>query len=79
MENAVTKKSFPHQCFFGMSIYDDMINYETTLKFVRDHFIDLTVQPFSLPYHQPPEPPTFEWLMNEFSQFLELIPSQSNN
>jgi hypothetical protein len=74
MEYASSTGPFPHQCFFGMSIYDDMLDYETTLNIVRDHFTDLTVQTFTLPYHQPPEPPTFDWLMEEFSKFLEIIP-----
>jgi pimeloyl-ACP methyl ester carboxylesterase len=74
MEYAYAAKPFRHQCYFGMSTFDDMLDYETTLEIVRDHFVDLTVQAFSTPYHQPPEPPTFEWLINEFAQFLDLLP-----
>ncbi len=79
MEYASSTGPFPQPCFFGMSIYDDMLDYETTLNIVRDHFTDLTVQTFTLPYHQPPEPPTFDWLIDEFSQFLDIIPHNSTS
>ena len=42
-----------------------------TLEIVRQYFTDLSVQTFTHPYHQPPEPPTFEWLNQEFGQFLD--------
>lgn len=67
-------KPFQHPCYFGMSIYDDLLDYGTTLDVVRDHFEDLTVQYFTLPYHQPPEPPTYPWLVEEFGKFLDLLP-----
>jgi len=64
-------KPFPHRCFFAMSRYDDLLDYTVTEEIVRDHFADLTIRTFSLPYHQPPEPPTFEWLNQEFGEFLD--------
>lgn len=68
------QKPFPHSCYFGMSINDDLLEYETTLNVVRQHFPDLTIQSFTHPYHQPPEPPTFQWLNDEFGPFLDLLP-----
>ena len=40
---------------------------------VKCHFEKIIIQIFTHPYHQPPEPPTFEWLNREFGQFLGLI------
>ena len=64
---------FQTPCYFGMSANDDILDYELTEEIVRRNFEALTIQKFSHPYHQPPEPPTFEWLMNEFSPFLDII------
>jgi pimeloyl-ACP methyl ester carboxylesterase len=64
-------RPFPHPCHFGMSLYDDMLDYDTTLEIVRSHFDNLSVHTFTLPYHQPPEPPSFAWLNQEFGSILE--------
>ncbi len=66
-------KPFSQKCFFGMSIYDDLLDFDVTIEIVRDHFSSLTTQKFYLPYHQPPHAPTFEWLMEEFGQFLHML------
>ena len=60
-------------CYFGMSINDDILEYNLTEQIVRRHFQQITVQQFTHPYHQPPEPPTFEWLNREFGQCLGMI------
>jgi len=60
-------------CYFGMSIYDDLLDYAVTETIVREHFTQLTLQQFTLPYHQPPQPPTFDWLNTEFGRFLDMI------
>ena len=64
---------FENPCYFGMSINDDILNYDLTEEITRRHFQHITIQKFSHPYHQPPEPPTFEWLNREFGQFLDVI------
>jgi len=64
---------FKIPCYFGMSVHDDILDYDLTETIVRRNFAQLTVQKFSHPYHQPPEPPTFEWLNREFGQFLDTI------
>ena len=64
---------FQVPCYFGMSVNDDILQYDLTEQIVRRHFQQITVQTFTHPYHQPPEPPTFEWLNQEFGQFLEKI------
>jgi len=60
-------------CYFGMSVNDDLIDYGLTEESVKQHFSDLKIQKFYHPYHQPPEPPTFEWLWREFGEFLDLL------
>ena len=64
---------FKVPCYFGMSVNDDILEYSLTEQIVRQHFENITIQQFTQPYHQPPEPPTFEWLNREFGQFLERI------
>ncbi len=64
---------FKNPCYFGMSINDDILEYSLTEQIVRSHFQKLTIQRFTHPYHQPPEPPTFEWLNREFGGFLNKI------
>lgn len=65
--------SFKIPCYFGMSINDDILEYGITAQIVRQYFGHLTIQEFTHPYHQPPEPPTFEWLNREFGRFLGLF------
>ena len=64
---------FKIPCYFGMSINDDILEYNLTEQIVLRHFKHITIQQFTHPYHQPPEPPTFEWLNRKFGQFLERI------
>ena len=64
---------FKVPCYFGMSINDDILDYQLTEQIVRRNFSQISIQKFSHPYHQPPEPPTFEWLNREFSPFLDVI------
>ncbi len=64
---------FNNSCYFGMSVNDDILHYDLTEKIVQRHFPKMTTQKFTHPYHQPPEPPTFEWLNREFGLFLKFI------
>ena len=73
MEYQYTSAPFKNTCYFGMSINDDLLDYRLTEQIVRGHFEHIAIQKFMHPYHQPPEPPTFEWLVSEFGQFLDLI------
>lgn len=69
------KNGSPYQipCYFGMSVNDDLLEYNLTKRIVYELFVNIKTQSFTHPYHQPPEPPTFEWLVNEFSPFLDSI------
>ena len=75
LENEYQTSQVPFKipCYFGMSIHDDLLDYGVTEQIVRRHFQHITIQQFNLPYHQPPEPPTYEWLMREFGRFLDRI------
>jgi pimeloyl-ACP methyl ester carboxylesterase len=73
MEYQYNGAPFKTPCYFGMSINDDLLNYNLTEQIVREHFNQITIQRFKHPYHQPPEPPTFEWLASKFGHFLDVI------
>ena len=73
MEYQHVGKPFHTPCYFGMSVNDDILDYELTEEIVRQNFEALTIQKFYHPYHQPPEPPTYAWLVEEFGQFLAMI------
>ena len=64
---------FSTPCFFAMSKNDDLIHYSLTRKMVEESFKNLKTQTFSHPYHQPPDPPTFQWLVDNFYPFLRLL------
>ena len=66
-------RPFSTPCFFGMSVHDDLIEYQLTEKIIQEHFSQLKIQKFYHPYHQPPHPPTFEWLVEQFYPFMDLI------
>ena len=65
--------TFNNSCYFGMSVNDDILHYQLTEQIVKKHFHKIAIQKFTHPYHQPPEPPTFEWLNREFGRFLGVI------
>jgi pimeloyl-ACP methyl ester carboxylesterase len=60
-------------CLFGMSRLDPLLSFEKTKKRVLEKFRDAWVESFDLPYHQPPEPFTFEGLNREYGRFLEKL------
>jgi len=73
MEYRYAHAPFENPCYFGMSINDDLLDYNLTEQIVRQHFEQISIQQFTHPYHQPPEPPTFEWLVSKFGHFLDMI------
>ena len=76
MDYRPTRPQFDLPCYFGMSVQDDLLDYDLTERFMRDHFPNLTMRQFGLPYHQPPKPPTFEWLLEQFGPLLEMVEAQ---
>jgi len=73
VEYQYSSAPFKNPCYFGMSVNDDILEYNLTEQIMRQHFEQIKVQKFTHPYHQPPEPPTFEWLVREFGRFLDVI------
>ena len=73
VEYRYPNKPFNTPCYFGMSVNDDILEYNLTSRIVHNHFASISSQTFTHPYHQPPEPPTFEWLVQDFNPFLDMI------
>ena len=73
MEYQYAQAPFENPCYFGMSVNDDLLDYNLTERIICGHFERITVQRFTHPYHQPPEPPTFEGLVREFGPLLDVI------
>ena len=70
-------KPFNVPCFFGMSQYDDLLDYDVTIDIVKGLFSNLHIEKFDLPYHQPPTPFTFEDYNSKFGKFLSNIDKYS--
>jgi pimeloyl-ACP methyl ester carboxylesterase len=58
-------------CVFGMSRLDPLLSFEMTKDFIMGKFKDVWVESYDLPYHQPPEPFTFDGLNQEYGGLLE--------
>ena len=52
MEYQYGRAPFKNPCYFGMSINDDILDYDLTEQIVRQHFQKITIQKFTHPYHQ---------------------------
>lgn len=61
---------FPQPCFFGMSRFDPLLDYSTSLGFARENFSNLTVAEWEFDYHCPREPFTLEQLNREYHELL---------
>lgn len=55
------------RCYFAMSIYDPLLDYEITLEELMGHFTNVQVTRLFYPFHQPPRPFTFEELNGQFA------------
>jgi hypothetical protein len=65
---------FETPCYLAMSIYDPMLDYETTITEAKKHFNNLTTIQLFYPFHQPPRPFTYDEYLRDFhstvNQFL---------
>ncbi len=60
-------------CILGMSRLDPLLNFEMTREKVQAAFRDVWVESNDQPYHQPPEPFTFEGLNRDYKPILDRI------
>jgi len=58
-------------CYFTMSVYDPLLDYETTLNELYSNFSNVHVTKLYYPFHQPPKPFTFEELNRDFRESVE--------
>lgn len=58
-------------CIFGMSRLDPLLDFELTKKSILAKFKDVWLESYDWPYHQPPEPFTFDGLNQEYGGLLE--------
>jgi len=65
--------SYSLPCFFGMSINDDLIDFDTTLNVAESLFSDLSIVKFTMPYHQPPKLYTFDEYNSKYGDFLDIL------
>ena len=67
------EKPFNIPCFYGMSLYDDVLDFETTTEIVKGLFSNIQIEEFTMPYHQSPIPYTYNDFNEKFGSFLNNI------
>ena len=60
----IVKSQIP--CFFWMSVNDPVLDFNVTFQVIQDHFDRAEVVRSDVPYHQPPEPFTFDGLNRDY-------------
>lgn len=58
-------------CYFAMSAYDPLLKFDTALETVHEHFENVQAVRLEHPYHQPPEPFTYEELNQDFYETVD--------
>ena len=58
-------------CYFAMSVYDPLLQFDTTQNILESHFSNLSTVQLDYPYHQPPRPFTYEELNRDFYQTVD--------
>lgn len=66
-------KPYQQPCFFGMSIYDPLLDFKVTRECLKKLFSKLIVKRFFFRFHQPPKPFSFEELNQHYRSFLEIL------
>jgi pimeloyl-ACP methyl ester carboxylesterase len=61
--------------YFAMSVYDPLLRYDVALGTVEEHFENVKAVRLSYPYHQPPEPFTYEELNRDFHNTVDAFMS----
>jgi pimeloyl-ACP methyl ester carboxylesterase len=63
---------FNQPCYFAMSVRDPLLDFDSTLGVLKEHFATIFVERFNYPYHQPPKPLTYEEAVRDHSHLLEI-------
>jgi len=64
---------YKQPCYFAMSVHDPVLNFFQTHDIIHGQFEKVMVEKFYFPYHQAPEPLTFDGLNADFGHFLNLM------
>jgi len=67
----VEPKKYNTPCYFAMSINDPLLYFDTTLEILEKHFENVNTVRLTYPYHQPPNPFTFEELNRDFHETID--------
>jgi hypothetical protein len=54
-----------------MSVNDPVLDFDKTLVVAEKHFESVKVVRSDIPYHQPPEPLTYEGLMHDYYEMVD--------
>ena len=65
--------AFTQPCSLAMSINDPLLSFNVTHDWLKQHFPHLSTQKFTFPYHDPPQPLSFEELTADYQPLLEMI------
>ncbi len=58
-------------CYFAMSVYDPLLDFETTQSILHSHFANVSTVRLTYPYHQPPRAFTYEELNSTFYKTVD--------
>ena len=58
-------------CYFAMSVYDPLLDFETTQSILQSHFANVSTVRLTYPYHQPPRAFTYEELNGTFYKTVD--------
>lgn len=68
------EKPYSIPLMFAMSIHDTLLDFTATYSFLDTYFSDIYTVLLTVPYHQPPEHPTFWDLQRDNSAFIKKFP-----
>ena len=71
LEYPLPAELYRQPCHFAMSVNDPLLNFETSLAAVHAQFAQVQVKRLTMPYHQTPEPPTYQGLVEAYRSFIE--------
>jgi hypothetical protein len=61
-----------------MSTHDPILCFDTTLEILHRHFAEVNTVRLTYPFHQPPDPFTFEELNRDFYETVEAFVQVKN-